>query len=100
HRLAAQVGQRDFLAVIGLEAQLRRRVSLFEHVAFFLLGFPGGGVPPGYWTSRLSVWFTSCGLAWPREARITWPTKTLNTPSFPARYLATLSGFLAMTSRH
>src|SRR5258708_13835070 len=42
---------------------------------------------------------TACGLAWPRVARITWPTKNLHTPSFPALYLATFSGFFSMTSR-
>src|SRR5215472_11194984 len=46
---------------------------------------------------RMSL--TDWGLAWPRVARITWPTKNLKTPSLPDLYLATLSGFLEMTSR-
>ena len=41
---------------------------------------------------------TAWGLAWPL-VRMTWPTKNLKTPSLPLRNLATLSGFLAMTSR-
>src|SRR5215472_18794468 len=46
---------------------------------------------------RMSL--TDWGLAWPRVARMTWPTKNLKTPSLPDLYLATLSGFLAMMSR-
>src|SRR5215472_2854517 len=46
---------------------------------------------------RMSL--TDWGLAWPRVARMTWPTKNLKTPSLPDLYLATLSGFLEMTSR-
>ena len=42
---------------------------------------------------------TACGLAWPRVARMTWPTKNLKTPSLPDLNLATLSGFFSMTSR-
>src|SRR5580704_259992 len=49
--------------------------------------------------SFLTMSLTDCGLAWPRVAFMTWPTKNLKTPSLPDLNLATLSGFLTMTSR-
>ena len=52
-----------------------------------------------YESNRRKISFTACGFACPRVAFITWPTKNLNTPSLPPLYLATLSGFFAITSR-
>src|SRR5882762_2464594 len=46
---------------------------------------------------RMSL--TAWGLAWPRVAFMSWPTKNLKTPSLPALNLATFAGSLAMISR-
>jgi len=98
HRLAAQAGKRDLLPVVRLQPEIRGFVARLEHFLFapnfvdcFLSLHP---------SNRFRISLTVCGLARPREAFMTWPTNDLNTPSLPARYLATLSGFFSTTSWH
>ena len=42
--------------------------------------------------------FSSAGLAWPFDARITWPTKNPAMVFLPARYCSTCLGLAAITS--
>ena len=99
---AAQVGKSYLVAIGGLQPKIRSCVAHLEHFLFTPNFFPRRSLcPPGdHVSSRLRISLTSWGLARPREAFITCPTKDLNTPSLPARYLATFSGFCSTTSRH
>lgn len=91
--LALEVLERDGGAVLGEEAEGRGSVARLEH------GIDFRSTHLDSVSRRLRMSLTAWGLAWPRVARMTWPTKNLKTPSLPDLYLATLSGFLAMTSR-
>src|SRR5712692_4595527 len=117
HPFPAKLGQRDVLAVVALHPEVRSLIANFQHFQSPRMGLWSAAVlatlslegPPllrsrqqytlFYESSRRKISFTACGFACPRVARITWPTKNLNTPSFPPLNFATLSGFFAITSR-
>src|SRR6516162_2099192 len=70
--------------IVGRGAKLRRGVACFQHgVSISSRSYSA--------STLLRTSFTACGFAWPRVSRITWPTKNLNRPSFPERYLLTFS---------
>src|SRR5713101_2168814 len=120
--LALEVVQSNVLAVVRLEAEAGGFGADFEHPGNLALNFcslPTGvqrslssaqdkAAPLQRWNNRTNgnqesslrrTSLTACALAWPRVARMTWPTKNLNTPSLPALYFATFSRFFAITSR-
>jgi hypothetical protein len=100
---ALEVFQGHELVLVGLEAEGEGFVAGLEH------GDPSSDILAGqerrcarsesYARSLRRMSLTACGSAWPRVARMTWPTKCLKTPLLPDLNLATFSGFFAMTSR-
>jgi len=108
HALAAKVGKRDVLCRHRPLHGSRSLVAWFEHLDTPRCLDCGGLV------AVFTVWATLQSLLRKQLAQniiyrlrigltargfITWPTKNLKTPSFPPLYFATLSGFLAITSR-
>lgn len=88
HPFSLKIGQRHLRTGIVTQCKVWCFVSNFQHLS---------SLQPA--SSFLSISFTACGLACPRVALITCPTKNLNTPSLPDLNFATFSGFFSITSR-